>query len=462
MPTFVRQSALPVGASALAAYHERPGALERLVPPWERVEVRSRTGDVYEGRAEMVIRSGLFPIRWEAVHAGGVPGRFFVDRQGHGPFRTYAHTHTFVPVTDTTCELRDEIAWEAPFGALGAWVGDVEARLARGFAFRHRRTAEDLARHAAFPLGPQRVLVSGASGLVGAQLIAFLQVGGHEVIRLVRRAPRAGEARWEPAQGVIDLAPVGKIDAVIHLSGESVSKRWTPARKAEIIASREQSTLLLASALTKLETRPRVFISASAVGWYGDRGQEVLTEESTPGTTGFLPEVCRRWEDATKPAKDAGISVVNLRIGVVLSARGGALAELLPPVLAGVGGPLGAGTQMFPWIAIDDLVYLVHWLLGAGLTGPIHATAPTPVSNALFMATIGKVTRRPTFLRLPAFVVATLFGEMGREVLLGGQNAVPARALAAGFRFTFPDLESAIRWELGKPKPGSGSSGAGP
>jgi hypothetical protein len=423
------------------------------------VTVLERSGDCYEGRVVLQVKAAGFPTRWEAVHAGGKRGEFFIDTQQKGPFVSWQHTHRFIPVApgtaaaSATSELEDTIVWQAPLGALGAAIGGVQARLERGFAFRHARTAEDLRRHGAHIAAggkPMRILLSGASGLVGRQLTAFLDTGGHEVIQLVRRAPRgAREARWDPAAGQIDLSAVGEIDAVIHLSGESVSKRWTPERKAEIIASRERSTTLLATAIAALPRRPAVFISASAVGWYGSRGDEVLTEQSAPGATGFLPEVCRRWEAGTQAAKDAGIRTVNLRIGVVLSARGGALAELLPPILAGAGGPVGTGKQMFPWIAIDDLLYLVHWLLTAPVAGAVNATAPTPVTNRAFMQAIGHVVGRPTFMPLPAFAVRALFGEMGREVLLEGQNAIPAVATAAGFQFTFPNLENALRHELG-------------
>lgn len=450
MPVFEKRSPMPVSAAELAAYHERPGALQRLVPPWEDVRIVERSGDCYEGRVVLRVPAGPLRLTWEAVHEGGARGEYFIDRQARGPFSAYTHTHRFVPIGPDRSELLDHIEWTAPFGALGAAIGGVQARFDEGFAFRHRRTAEDLRRHAAHRGGPLRILVSGASGLVGSQLVPFLTTGGHTVIPLVRRTPRAGEAAWDPARGTIDLNGVGPIDAVIHLSGESVSKRWTDARKAEIVRSREDSTRLLATAIAGLDPKPAVFLSTSAVGWYGDRGDERLTEASAPpASPGFLADVCRRWEAAAEPARAAGIRTVHPRIGVVLSARGGALAELLPPTRAGVAGPVGSGRQKFPWIAMDDLVYLLHFLLSAPLDGPVNATAPTPVTNAAFMHALGAVLHRPTVLPLPAPAVRAIFGQMGQEVLLEGQNAVPERALAAGFDFTFPDLDGALRAELG-------------
>lgn len=455
MPTFHLNSPMPVPASALARYHEQPTAFERLGPPWDPATVIERTGDCYEGRVVFEVKAAGFATRWEAVHEGGERGVSFVDRQVKGPFTSWKHTHRFVPVDATTSALDDTIEWVAPLGALGAAVGNVESRLDRVFRFRHRRTAEDVRRHAehdATGAGPLRILLSGASGLLGQQLAAFLGTGGHTIVQLVRRPARnANEATWDPAKGVIDLAPAGRIDAVVHLSGEPVSQRWTPESKAEMIRSREQSTTLIAGAIAAMPVKPAVFISASAVGIYGNRGDERLTEQSAPGTGRFLPEVCTRWERSTQAAKDAGIRTVNLRIGVVLAAGGGALAQLLPPVMAGVGGPVGNGRQGFPWIGVDDLVYMVHWLLTAPVHGPVNAVSPNGVSNREMMTTLGAVVHRPTVIPLPPFAVRAMFGEMGQELLLEGQYVSPAAAVAAGFRFSFPALDDLLRHQLGYP-----------
>ncbi len=294
---------------------------------------------------------------------------------------------------------------------------------------------------------PRRILLSGASGLVGKALCAALAEAGWEVVRLVRRPAGPGEVTWNPAASRVDLAGIGVVEAVVHLSGESVSRRWTQATRAEISYSRANSTDILARGLAEMPIPPRVFVSASAVGWYGDRGDELLTEVSRGGATGFLPEVCGEWEGATMPASEAGIRTVNLRIGVVLSANGGALPNLLGPVRFGLGAVVGTGDQFFPWIALDDLVALIIWSLDAELAGPVNATAPDPVTNRVLMETLGRVCGRPVLFRVPGWFIGLALGDMGRELLVGGQRAVPAKALAGGFRFAHPDLEAALRRE---------------
>jgi uncharacterized protein (TIGR01777 family) len=295
-----------------------------------------------------------------------------------------------------------------------------------------------------------RIIVSGASGLVGSALRPVLTAGVCRVQALVRRQPRpdSGEIRWDPVRGEIDAAALEGTDAVVHLAGESIAGTWTEERKRAIRDSRVLGTRLLCEAMASLERRPRVLVAASAVGYYGDRGDETLTEVSPPGA-GFLPEVCVEWEAATGPAAAAGIRVVNLRIGVVISARGGMLDKLLTPFKMGVGGPIGGGRQWISWIALDDLVGAIQHLISAeDVSGPVNGVAPNPVRNAEFARVLGRVLRRPAFFPLPAAVVKTLFGEMGEATILSGQRVLPARLEAAGFRFRFPELEGALRAEL--------------
>jgi len=298
-----------------------------------------------------------------------------------------------------------------------------------------------------------RVLVSGSSGLVGSALIPALVSGGHEVVCLVRSQPRdeASEVRWDPQAGEIDGAGLKGVDAAVHLAGESIAAgRWTAARKDRILESRVRGTRLLAEALAGLEQRPAVLVSASAVGYYGDRGEETLTEESDSGSA-FLSEVCRQWEAATGPAAEAGIRVVNLRSGVVLSTAGGALPRLLTPFRLGVGGTLGSGKQFMSWIAIDDVVgAILHVLTTETLRGPVNAVAPQARTNREFTKTLGRVLRRPTLLPMPAFAARLAFGQMADELLLCSQRAEPAKLVASGYKFRFPELEGALRHLLGK------------
>jgi hypothetical protein len=298
-----------------------------------------------------------------------------------------------------------------------------------------------------------RVLLSGSSGLVGSALIPALVSGGHEVVCLVRSQPRdeASEVRWDPQAGEIDGVGLKGVDAAVHLAGESIAAgRWTAARKDRILESRVRGTRLLAEALAGLEQRPAVLVSASAVGYYGDRGEETLTEESDSGSA-FLSEVCRQWEAATGPAADAGMRVVNLRSGVMLSTAGGALPRLLTPFRLGVGGTLGSGKQFMSWIAIDDVVgAILHVLTTETLRGPVNAVAPQARTNREFTKTLGRVLRRPTLLPMPAFAARLAFGQMADELLLCSQRAEPAKLVASGYKFRFPELEGALRHLLGK------------
>jgi uncharacterized protein (TIGR01777 family) len=454
---YVHRSRIDVPAGTVYDWHSRPGAFERLVPPWEQVRIRERQGGIEEGaRIVIGIRKGPLDLAWTAVHRDTIPGRQFRDVQVSGPFAHWEHTHRFLPDGEFTSQLEDEVVYELPGGPVARLVGagTSERMLARMFRFRHARTRADLARHARVAgRGPQAIAITGATGLVGTNLGAFLESGGHRVHRLVRRQPRpeTTEIVWDPARREIDAARLEGLDAVVHLAGESVaSGRWTAARKAAIRDSRVTGTTLLAETLARLARPPRVLVSASAIGFYGDRGDELLTEDSPPGE-GFLAEVCQAWEAATAPARRAGIRVVTLRIGVVLAASGGALATLLPPFKLGVGGVVGSGTQFMSWIALDDLVGAIHHLIFADqLSGAVNAVAPHPARNAEFTRTLGRVLHRPTILPLPAAAVRLLFGEMGEAVLLAGARVAPTRLVQSGFEFQHPELEEALRAELGR------------
>ncbi|HEY6290738.1 MAG TPA: TIGR01777 family oxidoreductase [Terriglobia bacterium] len=300
-----------------------------------------------------------------------------------------------------------------------------------------------------------RIAVTGSSGLVGSGLLPFLAAQGHSVTRVVRPGTRPGpdQVVWDPDAGRIDPAAIGGFDGVVHLAGENIAgARWTSERKTLIRGSRVKSTRLLAGTLAKLSRPPRVLISASATGYYGDRGDELLTEDSPPGA-GFPPELCRDWEDAAETAAQNGIRTVILRIGVVLSPAGGALARMLPPFKAGLGGPVGSGRQYMSWIALDDVAGVIHHaLVNASLVGPVNAVAPESVTNREFTRTLGRVLERPAFFAVPPFVLRLAFGEMADALLLASVRAVPAKLEASGYQFLYPELEGALRHVLGKTK----------
>ena len=291
---------------------------------------------------------------------------------------------------------------------------------------------------------PRHIAITGASGLLGTALQDVLAAAGTQVTPLVRRVARAGEIRWDPAAAT-DLSALGAVDAVVHLAGENLAaRRWTPARKEAILASRRDGTRHLVDSLLRLPRPPGVLLSASAVGIYGDRGDEVLTEASSTGN-GFLADVVRAWEDATAPAKTAGIRVVNLRFGIVLTPRGGALQRMLLPFRLGLGARLGTGAQWMSWIALDDAVAVLrHSLAAADLTGPVNATAPEPVTNAEFTTALARALHRPAFAVAPAPLLRILLGELAEEALLASQRALPARLNATGYAFRFPSLTAAL------------------
>jgi uncharacterized protein (TIGR01777 family) len=298
-----------------------------------------------------------------------------------------------------------------------------------------------------------KILVSGSSGLIGSALVPFLTSDGHTVRRLVRdrAGAREGDAVWAPSAGSLDPQALEGFDAVVHLAGENIAGgRWNARRKAKIRDSRVKGTRLLCDSLCRLAHPPQTLIGASAIGFYGNRGGASLNEGS-PAGKGFLPEVCREWEGATGPALRKGIRVVNLRIGIVLSPSGGALAKMLTPFKLGVGGKVGDGSQYMSWIALDDVTGAIrHTLTNERLAGPVNAVAPNPVSNLEFTRTLGKVLRRPTIFPMPALAARLVFGEMADELLLSSTRVEPARLKTSRYRFHYPSLESALRHLLGR------------
>lgn len=294
------------------------------------------------------------------------------------------------------------------------------------------------------------VAISGGTGLIGSAMVSRLRASGARVRRLVRHAPpdAPDEILWDPMRGVLSPHDLEGADAVIHLAGEPIARRWTDARKQAIRESRVRGTELIARTIAALARKPRVLLSGSAVGYYGDRGDEVLDEESAPGAD-FLARVGREWETAAGAAADAGVRVVLLRTGVVLNPKGGALARLLTPFRVGVGGPIGSGRQWMSWISLDDhLRAMEHALATAQLHGPVNLVSPNPVTNAEFARTLGRVLARPALVPVPSFALELVYGEMARATIIAGQRVLPKALLRAGFEFAHPTLEQALRFEL--------------
>src|ERR671922_904366 len=296
-----------------------------------------------------------------------------------------------------------------------------------------------------------KVLVTGSSGFIGGALVRALEAAGHDVLRLVRRAPRDGEARWDPSTESLDARDVEGVEVAIHLAGVGIGdRRWTEEHKSRVLDSRVRGTRLLSETLARLGRPPEALLSASAVGFYGQRGDDVLTEDSAPGTD-FLARVCRAWEAQTEPAREAGIRVVNFRSGLVLDRSGGILSRMLLPFRVGLGGRLGAGRQWWSWITLaDEVAALMHLAQTSAISGPVNLTAPNPVTNAEFTEALGRVLGRPTFLPLPAAALRMALGaEMARELMLASQRALPAALERGGFRWAPPRLHAPPRATLG-------------
>ncbi|MEO6886014.1 MAG: TIGR01777 family oxidoreductase [Jatrophihabitantaceae bacterium] len=419
------------------AWHERPGALARLLPPWQPIRARREATNLRDGRAELALPGGL---RWVAQHSNYDPPHRFVDELDSLPLR-WRHEHRFEQLDEVRTRVSDRVDTPIPAAMLRAT-----------FAYRHRQLADDLDTHAAarsWRAAPLSVAVTGSSGLVGSALCALLTTGGHRVIHLVRR-PVAGpdERTWQPDDP--DPHLLDGVDAVAHLAGASIAGRFSDAHKRAIYDSRVNPTRRLAESAASGGVG--VFVCASAIGVYGpDRGDELLGEDADRGS-GFLAGVVADWEAAASGAAEAGLRIVQVRTGIVQSPRGGTLQIFRPLFAAGLGGPIGDGAAWLSWIGLDDLtdIYL-RALLDERLSGPVNAVAPLPVTSADYARTLGHVLHRPALLSVPTFGPKLLLGaESARELALASQRVEPSRLTSLGHRWRHPELAQALAHQLGK------------
>ncbi len=449
MAVYERRSKMPVSAHQLLHWHFGDGAFARLQPPWESVEVVAHRGRIQDG-GQVVLKARIMGVQrsWVARHAT-VEDDHFVDIQEAGPFKRWVHTHRAVPDGDHSV-LHDHVDYTLPFGALGRVVAgrSVARRLERLFRWRHERMAADLARP---PTEPQRIAITGASGLLGGHLSTYLTTRGHNVRPVLRGRPASDEhdLLWDAAKGLQAPSRWNGLDTVVHLAGETIAQRWTEAAKKRIWESRVPATKRLCEGLTALDEPPKTLVSASAIGYYGDNNDPI--DETAPRGDGFLAELVEAWEDATQAAQDAGIRVAHPRTGIVLSSNGGALPPLLRVAKLGAGGPIAGGKQWFPWVHIDDEVYAIEHLATHDVHGAANVVAPGIVQQKDFAKALGRVIRRPSFAPLPKPAVRAMFGEMGKELFEFGQRLRPTVLERTGFQFTHPDLEAALRHELGRP-----------
>ncbi len=439
--TFMTTVAAPLGE--VFAWHAQPGAIRRLMPPWLPTKVVRETPSLRDGSAVI----SMLGVPWIARHrtADFDPPRRFADElvtTGLGRVLGWRHLHAFEAAGPSATRITDRVDARLPRRAIQSL-----------FRYRHDQLAADLQalqQSRAIADRPLTIAVTGASGTIGTALTAFLSTGGHRVVRLVRRAARTpDERRWRPADP--DPEILAGVDAVVHLAGESLAGRFTAARRQAITESRLTPTRRLAELMARQE-RPAAFISASAIGYYGsDRGPEILTE-SSPRGDGFLADVVSAWEEATRPAEEAGLRVAQVRTGVVQTPTGGMLRLIAPLFWTGLGGRLGTGEQWLSWIALDDLVDIyLRAILDGDLRGPINAVAPEPVINADYTSTLAKVLRRPAVVPVPRWAPSLLLGEEGAsEIAFASQRVSPTRLAGAGHQFRFETLEPALRHVLGR------------
>ncbi|TWU23080.1 Epimerase family protein [Novipirellula galeiformis] len=436
------------------AYHQRRGALQRLIPPWESVAIESSDDSLSVGsRVVLTAKIAGLPLRWVAEHTEYDPPHRFADTQVSGPFASWDHQHEFRNLDPTASgnlsSLTDTVEYQLPAGALGNGVGNAMARkkLESMFAYRHRITSDDLQLMSRYRSSHLQVAISGSSGLVGSHLDNLLTLLGHQTVPIVRSPgdPRAIAAWDSPSE----VEKFNHVDVVVHLAGKSIAgSRWSDKVKQEIRDSRVIKTRQLCESLAKLEQKPKVLICASATGIYGDRGDEVLSESSTDGDT-FLAGVGAEWEAACQPAVDAGIRVVHARFGLILSAAGGALEQMLLPAKC-LGGKLGSGKQWWSWIALDDVLGAIyHCICRDEVSGPVNFVSPDPITNAGFAKTLGQVLNRPAMFPAPAFALRLALGEMADALLLSSARVVPEVLKQSGYSFRFVELDAALRYSLG-------------
>ncbi|MGP5164523.1 TIGR01777 family oxidoreductase [Arthrobacter rhombi] len=488
-------TSLPVPREEAFAWFSRPGALVRLLAPFSGSVHAEPSDGLNVGSTAVIgigapgqLGLGLGPavgavagplhlpgwakpeIPWHARHVGLVPGHSFTDVMESGPLASWRHEHVFEEDDGGTL-MRDSVAYDlplttssGPLGRLSGWGKErFNAELNRLFGYRERQAIGDLlfhSRHSGPDAPPRRIAISGASGLIGTQLRALLQGGGHEVLRLVRGpAEGADEISWDPDAGRIDAEALASCDVVIHLAGHPIGGRFTAAAKQRIMASRTVGTSLIARTLADLSAdgRHRTLVAASAMGYYGAspearpaQAPTELTEDCPPGTD-FLADVCAAWEAACEPAARAGVRVVNVRTGLVQTPAGGMLQQLLPLFVAGLGGRM-AGAGMQSWIGIDDVVGIfAHAALEDRVSGPVNAVAPHPVDAGDYAATLARVLNRPAAVTVPGFGPALLLGRQGaRELVQSDQRGSSGRIEELGYAFREPDLEAALRHVLGR------------
>ncbi len=452
---YIKKTKINAPVERVFSWHERNGAIARLTPPWAPLKLVSRSGEGIKKGVSVTFQIRIFkiPMPWVAKHTDYKENQEFKDCQIKGPFAKWEHTHRFHSNGVSGMVMEDRVEFKLPLGILSRpFYGYAKKEFDRMFSYRHRVLKYDL-EHYSGDMQKKRILVSGASGTIGSALVPFLQTCGHEVIRLVREKNglKEGELFWDPYKGRLDLEGAGPFDAVINLNGLDISRgKWTPGQKKKILDSRVIPTRLLVEKMKTLKKKPEVFISSSAIGFYGE-GEDTFLTESSPQGHCFISEVCRQWEDVSRGAETNGIRTVQLRIGIVLTPAGGALARMELPFKTGCGVTISHGRQYMSWISMDDAISgILHIMNTETISGPVNLTAPNPVTNREFSQTLANIFSKKLFFRFPAFLARLLWGEMGKETLLTGARVKPEKLLKTGFSFRYETLVPALRHILGR------------
>ena len=457
---------LDVPVEKLFSWHENLGAYERLTPPFDPVTIRERSGGIDGGKVH--IKLPFVPLIWVAKHHSYKKNIQFMEDQSSGPFvgplpfwnGAWRHKHLFKKIDDKSSVLTDEIYYDFPMDPFGSIFGSryTKRRLEQMFAYRRNITENDLEAQSKYTGNSLDIVITGGSGLIGTELTPYLTTAGHKVKKMVRKRPRKDELCWN-----IDYRQISNLegkDAIIHLAGENIGSlvRWSSRKRKEILDSRVKGTELLAKKIASLNNPPKVLVCASAMGYYGSYDDSVLTEQSRNGND-FFSKVVKKWEAAAQPAIDAGIRVVFLRFGIVMSPKGGALQRILLPSRFGSNPSIGGGKQWWSWLTIDDAIgSIYHAIITEKLEGAVNVASPLPVQQKEFASIIGNIMwgsnlgKITNLIPLPAFAVRGIMGEMGDVLLLSSNRIDSTKLIESGYKFRFEKLEDGLRHLLGKRK----------
>ena len=457
---------VPVPVDQLFSWHEMPGAFERLTPPFDPVKIKKRKGGIDGGTVHIKMNLGPIPLTWIAKHHSYKKNVQFLDEQVSGPFAEWNHKHLFEKLDTKSSKLIDKIDYRLPLEPFGSVFGGkfTKEKIRQMFAYRRNVTKNDLESQSKYNGKSLDIAVTGGSGLIGTSLIPYLTTAGHNVEKIVRGRPQKGELSWDLQKKTI--SSLERKDAVVHLAGEPISKPiggmvplpWTKGKRKKILESRVNGTRLIAEHIAALSNPPKVLVCASAIGYYGDNGDSLLSENAKNGND-FFSYVVQEWENAAQPAIDAGIRVVFLRIAPVMSPLGGALQVLGNAAKLGSSPPVAGGKQWWSWISIDDVIDVIyHSIISKKLSGPVNVASPKPVRQKEWASTLanvlwGKLGVVSGLIPVPGFVLKTFLGEFGDVLALSSIKVDSSKLIDSGYKFRFENLEDCFRHLLGRRKP---------